>query len=58
MKPKLKLTLVITMDETPNIEWDAADLKAAIQNRIFGQGVFGPDTLVDEWLMNVEITDG
>ncbi len=49
------MTLRVSFDEVENLEAAAFDLEAAIRNRIFGEGVFSPKTMVDTWSLSAEI---
>ncbi len=51
---KITLNLVIWFDEIENINEEADVLKAAIQNRIFGEGIFNPNTMVETWSISTD----
>lgn len=52
--PQITLTLKVSFDQVPDLEEAAYILKAAIQSRLFGEGLFNDETLVDEWSVSTD----
>ena len=53
MSKVIKLELVVYLDETDDLESAVLDLSNAVSNRVFGEGCFSEETLVEDYRLHV-----
>ena len=52
---RIVLTLTVDFDHIEDPDNEADVMKVAVQNRIFGEGMFSDNTIVDTWSTRTEI---